>query len=855
MIKFLSKHIKINNTLLSNSIIFKSTFNFSKVDKINKTEIDEDDSRGSEPLQRKNVAEDFMEPHPKKGEAPIWKIPKKSKMLKNDPYNKPKVKTVKQPLTDKEYEEKYNKKPEFSSRFVVNPEHIDDYLIIGAEIFKNKFKEQATQGKAIEVAERGLEFISDNFIIKEKRQDKTEEYEPLKENFHMEETRTEMEKFYSTREYMNAIEHEKYRHIYVPSYKEKTGRFNALQSFKTQLKNNNRDEHNKETLDKISFAPGFKGPFNLFNDTLESIIKELLEVISESKVNFKYPNDPNFALSGDKICSCVETNTYEEVAEFFTPENRLKLSHSINKLKAEIDLINYSVIPNLIIRLFFDINLNIKQIWSKLEQIILNNLTSYSTEEICKINYIAHISSPHYTTLKFRQELKNEILKNKLTNYSLNDMLNIAVGFRFNKDSQFFNELSNTLVSNIDKYLKSKDSKEDVVSKTAYALSYCKPSQYKKLDYIGLKEDNSNNFMKIHEIIIDHLPNMNFKQMMLVVESAAKLEVEFCDMIVNKVEKNINNMIKNKEDLTTEQIGMLLRQLNQMRRGRMAGSDSFILKILNNYINKLDSFEINDFLELMYASSARRLDYDSENKLDNDLKKQVNELISKINAHLMKSINMITTYKQLSLIFYHLMYTKNKDTKLIDILLAACDKINGMLTVKYYTAFKYFDFYLRNDKELMKKYNYDNLVLFRDRFFYSEQVYNVFARENYLKEELRLLSINNTITERLNYHTTLIVPFENLFLIPISIETRKIAIFIYFERDYLLNTRKVHPKSLLSTEMMSLVENWEVISYSWDEYLSLGPAEIREKKIFDLIEEKTTLQEKKGLFKRNRKFL
>ncbi len=108
------------------------------------------------PIQDKLKLEDFLTPHPIKGEPPIYNPSKKSKLLKKDPYNYPTVKTLKHPESKEEINDKFKKEPNFTSKFKINYNDIDDYLIVGAEIFKNKFKEQSKEDNNIE---RFLDFL------------------------------------------------------------------------------------------------------------------------------------------------------------------------------------------------------------------------------------------------------------------------------------------------------------------------------------------------------------------------------------------------------------------------------------------------------------------------------------------------------------------------------------------------------------------------------------------------------------------------------------------------------------------------------------------------------------------------
>lgn len=836
--------------------------NFSEVKhKENQEDEDDEEEDNEEYFQLKSKLEDYLVPHKDKNQPPVFKIAKKSIFLKDDPFNKPKIRTVKDPETQEEKKQKFNLSPNFTSKFEVNPNNFDDYLVVGAEVFKNLYKDLAMEGKFFEAAEKGITYLTDNTIIKEKRGITSETYGPIREDFYYVDTASEMRKFETTRDWINAITDEKLRPIFVPSYREKSSRYNALVAFKTQFKNNNRDEHNKDFLRKLSFAPSFNAPFNIYNEKIENILIDLKRVVEESRTNFLYPNNPDFALSGDKISRCVDMNSFIEVSEFFSAENCLKISESIKYLKEEIENISPNLIPNLLMRFFFECNLNIRSIWMKLEEIILNSINNYSIGDISKIYFVSNIVSPKYSSQNFRNQLKAELLKNKFENYSFSDISDIIAGLKQSKDSILFSQISSTLSNNVEKYLNTKSSlsKEQIICNLAFGLSYCKPSQYKKLDYLGLKEDNSNNYMNIHDFIIEYIPKMNIDQMLLILEATARLEIEHCDMIINKIEREFTKYltINSKVQLSTSQIGSLLKQLNQMRKGKMGGKDNFIRKVLIHSMKNIDHFEINDFLEVMYSSSARRLEFNSEGISDEEYKSQILEIQLKVMEKLKSHIkeNKINTFSQLSLVFYHLMFIRSEDSKLIDSLLEIVNKIDGVLQVKYYTSFKLFDFYIRNHKKLKNIYNYENLVQFRDRFFYSEQVYNIVKDEHYFLNELRLLDIDNTLSNRLFYHTTKIVPHENLFTIPICLETRKIGIFIYFERDYIPNTKKVSSKALLSSYILSLYDDWEVISLSWDEYLNFGNHIDREKAIFNLIEAKTDEQIKKGLYVRNRRYI
>lgn len=838
-----------------------------------------------------------------KDDPDIFINPKKSNILKYDRYITPTLRTVKQPQTQEEIKNKFHKSSDYKNQFILDINSIDDYFVVGAEIFKNYYKEKCKKGMGLHAALKGFNVIEDSTIIKQNRLLKNEEYGPIKEDLYYEKIGTEKDRFYESRAYINVIDNEKYRHIFVPSYKEKYTNFDAIKSLKPNYidinnEYSNRNKFNLQLLEKISIAPGFNFKNNfelnannniltfdfiqLNNNKLDSYIIELKKIFDMSKSNFSYPDDLNFVYSNDKISTCFKENNYEEYLKFITGENCFKFNEIVKLLFKELDSLDTTTLSKLVLKLFFEINLNIESLWIKFEQIIINRLNHMSIEDICRIYFVSTISSPKYSSQIFRNELKKEISKNRFENYSLSDILNILVGFKFSKDYGFYFDICKTIIQNKETYLnesvsninklnsnisinKQLNSKHSRLAAIVYGIAYGKPSVYKNKNYINSKEENINIFMNFHEDLALHIQDMDIKEQFMVLEAMAKIEVEFPDIIINKVEQCYKLKILNNQ-VSIHHLGCLVKYLNQMRKGKMAGSDNFIYTILKFINSKLENFIINDIddvfyensidylIEFVYASSARKLDFDVEgNLLQNrtNLQEIQNNLLNLIK----KNINKITNYRQLSLIFYHIMFTKNKDIDLINMLLDKCNKINGVLSVRYYSGFKYFDYYLRNSPDLKNIYNYDNLIEFRDRFFYAEQIYNVYKYENYYKNDLRAISVYYSISKRLNYITTFSVCYENLFIIPYVIENRKIAIFIYFNKDYLPNTNKVSPKAMLNYEIMSYNKDWEVLKFTWEEYLKLGPVEIRDKKIFDMIEDLTDKQTNKGIFIRNRKIL
>ena len=304
---------------------------------------------GSEQYEDIDYSDRTFTKNEKEGEPDYFTNPVKSKVFKYNRYITPTLRTVKQPQTEEEIAEKFNRKADYKDDFILDANSVDDYFVVGAEIFKNYYKDQCKAGKGIETALKGFQVIEDNALIKEHRKFKTEEYGPIKENLYYEDNRTEKDKFYGSRAYIDVVAHEKHRHIFVPSYREKKSNFDAIKALKPNYIVNssgedaNRDDFNLQLLEKIAVAPAFNflnnknekknnltfGFIEIYNANLDNLITELKDIFESSKKNFIYPENPSFMFSNDRISRCFTDNSYAENSKYMSPEDSIKFNEVI----------------------------------------------------------------------------------------------------------------------------------------------------------------------------------------------------------------------------------------------------------------------------------------------------------------------------------------------------------------------------------------------------------------------------------------------------------------------------------------------------------------------------------------------
>lgn len=782
---------------------------------------------------------------------------KKSNLLKLDQYKDPMTYTIKYPETEEEYKNKFKKNPKISNKVTLNTDHIDDYYVIGAEIFRNIYKDQILQGNT------KLEIGYDDYHIgayeamkiRENRFHQEDVYFPIKNEFKINVKEKEINPnpyYYSVSEDMT--------HIYQPSEKEPLGFINPIKGLKGEFTNRDRDQHNQEIYEKFGkVCDLFNWNFPLFNSELDSIISDLKQIKKKDDMLF----------SSEAISRCIKFNDFTEIKDSISPDDVFKFKANYEKL-LNID-VDFKLCCNLISKLFYELNLNIKQLAAKYEQVLLENFHHLQFDDLCRIYYITSLVSPKYYN-RLRSEIMNEITKNKLENYSSQQIIKILLCFRHSKlpylyesiceiiNKNLKNWLKDSIIvnqnnkkSNVNNQPKQTQTPENLLLNMLFALSYGKPTTNKKY-YLDLKEEVyqivSNNIDEILTLI----PNLNMNQIILLLDVISKSSVDDAvDLIIHQLEKPILKAI-NQKSLTQNNIAEIIRYINLIKNCKSSGSDEFIVKLLQYSLTfDLNKYSNDQFVEILYLSSYRRLNFDKNNNFSESKDKVMKEIWNKLDIHLKKVSTTLRSYKQLSLVFYHIMFQRINDKELFNNLFSSCNAIIGNLTIKHYKAFKFFDLYLRD----FCGYSYSDCKDLRDRFYYAEQHLNIAKNEPYYAREIKYTKLKETLNREFGIPFRLCFAYDNMFMIPLFSETRKIAFFLYLDKDYLPNSKKLNPKSILEVDFFKKKQDWEVLFLTWDDYINLGNDKNnqRDEKLFYLLEELTLKQEKKGILNRNARYL
>ena len=301
------------------------------------------------------------------------------------------------------------------------------------------------------------------------------------------------------------------RHLFVPSWRDKNESLNALELYKFSYLGGSRKTHNEVIFKRSAHIKDMIPPYNLNDENLENCFIELDQWIKENNV--------------DDINSFYGKNT--------------DLERICKKIVDTIPYINHSVYANLLMRMFFDFNLNNKNIIVALEQEILNNLHHLSIEDICKIHFVAKIFSPKHTTVNFTKTLVRTI-DEKLGGLTLNQIFCVLFGFRLHKDKSFFDKIVNILIEKKDHFLK-KDSKNigANVARIFYTYAANKPKHYGIQTFYPHKDIIDKLLMAYDNEILENIMKMDQYEICRLTEALYILKSENVDLYLKLLFINI----------------------------------------------------------------------------------------------------------------------------------------------------------------------------------------------------------------------------------------------------------------------------------------------------------------------------
>ena len=397
----------------------------------------------------------------------------------------------------------------YQSKFKLDPYDLDDYVIVGSEIFKNKHKEALIKLQKNEITQKEYHEMIDNDEVNSFSLD-TFKY---KENENSEQLYRRP--FYGTADVSQI-------HMFTIPKDDKIEPYSSQQMFRYSAPDNDdqklRSVINKRNNHISSFIP----PFELSNQILQDIFVELK--LFKEKFNLN--------LNDEEYLHKVMNDSYNEPeSSVFIKEKKhrecIKVYVDIqNRLLEEISNINCKIIPNLVMKYVFELGFNNKLFWVLLEQEVLNNLHHFDMIELSKIFYAATFSCPKFTTDNFRTIIYNEVF-NQLENCSLDEILHILFGFRETKNKKIYDKIANIIIAKKDSLVHNKITD---ISKLLYTYASHKPKKY-GINTLNPQRELVEKVVYAYETdLIDNIMKMDCTELSRIATSLYLLRIENVDI-------------------------------------------------------------------------------------------------------------------------------------------------------------------------------------------------------------------------------------------------------------------------------------------------------------------------------------
>lgn len=399
----------------------------------------------------------------------------------------------------------------YESKFRLDPYDLDDYLIIGKEVFKNKYKEALIKKEKNEITQE--EF--DKMIAEDESQYFDLSYLEFKE--HGNSKQINRRPFYSS----SNLEQ---MHMFAIPAKDKIEPYTS-QGMYTYSKPENSAEKLRELIYlRNNYISSFLPPFELGNEKLNEIHQTLkglkqkynLDLNSEEKIhniiNDEYANNPlESAFIKDK-------KDIAYLKEYLDIQERLLEEIQTN--------VSFKTIPNLLMKFVFELGFNDKHFWTIVEQIVLDNLHHYSVNELCKIFYVATFACPKFTTEVSRSIIYDEVFK-QLENCSADELMHVMFGFREIKNKKIFDKIANIIIAKKDKLVQNK--LEDI-SRLLYTYASHKPKTY-GINTLNPQRELVEKLVRTYEEdLVENLMKMNAPEISRVASMLYLLRIDNVDI-------------------------------------------------------------------------------------------------------------------------------------------------------------------------------------------------------------------------------------------------------------------------------------------------------------------------------------
>lgn len=399
----------------------------------------------------------------------------------------------------------------YESKFRLDPYDLDDYIIIGKEVFKNKLKEALIKKEKNEITQE--EFLK---ILAE---DESQFYDKslLEYKEHGNSKQLNRRPFYSS----SNIEQ---MHMFAIPKNDKIEPYTAIGMYRYSAPENSTEKLRELIYTRNKHVSDFLPPFELANGELEKIHKSLLtlkqkynlDLNSEEKIH-KIVND-EYAENPLQSAFIQDKKNTQYLKEYLEIKEKL-LDEVLNNL-------SFKMIPNLLMKFVFELGFNDKHFWTVIEQLVLENLHHYSVNELSKIFYVATFACPKFTTEVFRSIIYEEVFK-QLENCGADELMHVMLGFREIKNKKIFDKIANIIIAKKDKLVINK--LEDI-SRLLYTYASHKPKTY-GINTLNPQKDLVEKVVRTYEEdLVENIMKMNVAEISRVASMLYLLRIENVDI-------------------------------------------------------------------------------------------------------------------------------------------------------------------------------------------------------------------------------------------------------------------------------------------------------------------------------------
>jgi hypothetical protein len=481
-----------------------------------------------------------------------------------------------------------------------------------------------------------------------------------------------------------------------------------------------------------------------------------------------------------------------------------------------IPKLNYTLIPDLTLYLTFTLQLNDKEIWQALRHNISSNLSLFTIEEICKMQYSELHKRPHFLGKEVTGFFYTQALQAIRTTNSLHTMLLILQAFK-NKESLELSNLTRTIfIQRKQELLKLNSSSEQSISqsetesereseiqgKLISEILYTWASTKPPLRKYGVKKQY--HYKDIDELLIHYethliqfIPKMEIKDVLRVVTAFYLLRRTDFDNVLWRAEEVV---IRKSKEIDAFCLAGILRAFSKMNQQAGFGKDKTFVQLEPFVIQKMSEFQLREFSYVVYAYGNRG---QGNPELHQCFMNRINEDVEKMD------------YPTLFNILYYLMFRDIKDEDLWKRIMKRTIEIPEILPILYYRPFKMSKFFLKHH------FPEWDLIDYQDKFWWSERYFNAVQLEtNYEKCE-EYNTFKSFINVNLQIMPAMFLTLHNLITVNFGFKDLKIGINLHLDRNMIPGTERVNGMSLLPGKLLRY-EGWELLDLYYNEFYEMG---------------------------------